>query len=306
VTLAITGATGFVGQAVLDEAARRGLTVRALARRDQPPRDGVEWVRGDLSDGAALSALVTGCEAVLHIAGVINTPDPMGFHIGNVVGTEALVEAACAAGVRRLVFVSSLAAREPGLSAYGKSKRHAEEVVQTSGLDWTIVRPPAIYGPRDREILELFRAARWGVVPMPAGGRASILHVDDLARLLLILCGPTASLLEARTGRIYEPDDGREEGWSNVELARAIGAAVGRKVRVPQLSRRVLAAAARLDTLVRRGKAKLTPDRVGYMTHPDWVSRPARAVPPDLWRPRIPTPEGLKATARWYRKQGWL
>src|SRR5690606_13204440 len=89
-TIAVTGATGFVGQAVLDEAGRRGLSVRALARREQAPRAGVEWLRGDLSDQAALAGLVSGAEAVLHIAGVVNTPDPMGFHLGNVAGTEAL------------------------------------------------------------------------------------------------------------------------------------------------------------------------------------------------------------------------
>jgi uncharacterized protein YbjT (DUF2867 family) len=182
--LAVTGGTGFVGQAVLEEASRRRTSVRALARREQASYKGVEWVRGDLADRDALTRLVAGAEAVLHIAGVVNTPDPLGFHVGNVAGTESVVEAAREAGIRRFVFVSSLSAREPGLSAYGRSKRHAEEVVQTSGLDWTIVRPPAIYGPRDREILDLFRAARWGVVPMPPAGRASIIHVGDLTRLL--------------------------------------------------------------------------------------------------------------------------
>jgi UDP-glucose 4-epimerase len=301
-TIAVTGGTGFVGQAVIEEACRRGSALRALARREQAPCEGVEWVRGDLANPEALAALVDGADAVLHIAGVVNTPDPMGFHLGNVVGTEALVEAASQAGVRRFVFVSSLAAREPGLSAYGKSKRHAEEVVQVSGLDWTIVRPPAIYGPRDREILEMFKAARWGVVPMPPSGRASIVHVDDLARLLLALVPRT----EAVVHRIFEPDDGREGGWSHRELAKAIGAAVGRNVWVPHLPKTALSAAAWVDCRLRGGSAKLTPDRVGYMTHPDWVSSPGKAPPPGLWRAEIPTAEGLAATARWYREQGWL
>jgi UDP-glucose 4-epimerase len=301
-TLAVTGATGFVGQALVEEACRQSMALKALARREQASCDGVEWVQGDLAARSALTALVAGSEAVLHIAGVINTPDPMGFHLGNVSGTEAVVEAAREAGVRRLVFVSSLAAREPGLSAYGKSKRHAEDVVQTSGLDWTIVRPPAIYGPRDREILELFRAARWGLVPMPPSGRASIVHVNDLARLLLALV-PGG---EAASERIFEPDDARAGGWSHRELAQAIGAAVGRKVWAPALPKPLLSAAARLDGTLRGAKAKLTPDRVGYMTHPDWVSRPDKAPPAELWRPQIPTPEGLAATARWYREQGWL
>lgn len=300
--IALTGGTGFVGRAVIDLACRKGVPLRALARREQEPCDGVEWVRGDLADREALARLVEGADAVLHVAGVVNTPDPMGFHLGNVAGTEAVVEAATLAGVQRFVFVSSLAAREPGLSRYGQSKRHAEEAVQTSTLDWTIVRPPAIYGPRDREILELFRSAsRWSVVPMPPPGRASIIHVDDLARLLLALPGAGAV-----SQRIFEPDDARENGWTHRELAQAIGQAVGRRVWAPHVPRQLMRAAARLDGLLRGKNAKLTPDRVGYMTHPDWVSRPDKAPPAHLWSAEIPTQEGLAATARWYRNQGWL
>src|SRR5690606_26986172 len=93
-TIAVTGGTGFVGQAVIEEACRKGMPLRALARREQPACEGVEWVLGDLADRAALARLVAGADAVLHIAGVVNTPDPTGFHLGNVAGTEALVEAA--------------------------------------------------------------------------------------------------------------------------------------------------------------------------------------------------------------------
>jgi len=302
VTIAVTGGTGFVGQAVIDEACRRGVSLRALARREQTPCAGVEWVRGDLADREALAELVAGAEAVLHIAGVVNTPDPMGFHLGNVAGTEALVEAAAKAGVTRLVFVSSLAAREPALSKYGESKHHAEKVVEASGLAWTIVRPPAIYGPRDREILEMFRAARWGVVPMPPAGRASLLHVEDLARLLLALVPGWPGVLR----RKFEPDDGRPGGWSHSELAAAIGRAVGRRVWAPAVPERLMRAGAWLDGRLRRARAKLTPDRVGYMVHPDWVSSPDRAPPAELWRPQVDTEVGLAATARWYREQGWL
>jgi UDP-glucose 4-epimerase len=302
VKLAVTGGTGFVGQAVLDEAGRREVQVKALARREQQSREGVEWLRGDLADAEALAALVAGADAVLHIAGVVNTPDPMGFHLGNVAGTEALVEAALQARIGRFVFVSSLAAREPHLSRYGRSKAQAEDVVRASGLDWTIVRPPAIYGPRDREILEMFRAARLGVVPMPPPGRASIVHVDDLARLLLALVPASKDISD----RVFEPDDAREGGWSHRELAQAIGAAVGRRVWVPHLPKPALSAAAWLDRRLRGTNAKLTPDRVGYMSHPDWVSHPDKAPPRKLWRAEVPTVEGLAATADWYRERGWL
>ena len=301
--LALTGATGFVGQALLDRAAAAGIAVRALARRPPAARQGVEWIAGDLDDRAALAALLAGAEAVVHIAGAVNAPDPAGFEAANVTGTLGLIEAALAAGVQRLVHVSSLSAREPELSAYGASKARAEKLVRASGLDWTIVRPPGIYGPRDLDYFEMFRLARWGVMPVPPReGRASIVHVDDLARLLLALV-PGG---ERVSHQVFEPDDGRKNGWSHYELARAVGWAMGRRPWVVHLSRNSLDRAAKADRLVRGAKARLTPDRVGYMSHPDWVVSPFHRPPAALWRPEIPTREGLKATAKWYRDNGWL
>ena len=301
--LALTGATGFVGQALLDRAAAAGIAVRALARRPPAARQGVEWIAGDLDDRAALAALLAGAEAVVHIAGAVNAPDPAGFEAANVTGTLGLIEAALAAGVQRLVHVSSLSAREPELSAYGASKARAEKLVRASGLDWTIVRPPGIYGPRDLDYFEMFRLARWGVMPVPPReGRASIVHVDDLARLLLALV-PGG---ERVSHQVFEPDDGRKNGWSHYELARAVGWAMGRRPWVVHLSRNSLERAAKADRLVRGAKARLTPDRVGYMSHPDWVVSPFHRPPAALWRPEIPTREGLKATAKWYRDNGWF
>jgi nucleoside-diphosphate-sugar epimerase len=307
VTIAVTGATGFVGQSLLDEAAQQGLQIRALTRREQPSRPnegdgGVEWVRGDLADQAALNRLVEGADAVIHVAGVVNALDPEGFEAGNVAGTLNVVEAALAARVPRFVHVSSLAAREPHLSTYGASKRRAEKIVAASGLDWTMIRPPAVYGPRDTEIFELFRAAKWGVVPMPKTGRSSLIHAEDLARLLLALVPEGEDV----RSEIFEPEDTAEDGWLHRELAQAIGEAVGRRVLVPQFSKQALMRFAALDRALRRNKAKLTPDRVNYMTHPDWVCSKAKKPPKQRWAPRIDTREGLKATAEWYRKEGWL
>jgi nucleoside-diphosphate-sugar epimerase len=303
-TLAITGATGFVGSAVLDEALAQGHQVRALARRDQPPRGGAVWVRGDLGDAGALAALVAGVDAVIHIAGLTNTPDPAEFDTANVTGTANVLAAMQGAGVRRLVFVSSLAAREPKLSAYGASKARAEALVETSGLDWTTVRPPGVYGPRDVDYLEMFRTAKWGFVPLPPGGASSIIHAADLAELLVTLAAGNAAPTKKK---IYEPDDGREGGWSHKELAQAIGQAVGRRsVFAPHLPRIALDIAAASDRLIRGDRAKLTADRVGYMCHPNWVSRFDRKPPPGLWQPRITGEDGLKATAEWYAREGWL
>ncbi|GAA5062086.1 NAD-dependent epimerase/dehydratase family protein [Erythrobacter westpacificensis] len=301
-TIAITGGTGFVGQAVLDEATGRGVPIKALTRRDQAERAGVTWIKGDLSNADALASIVRDVDAVIHIAGVVNAPDAAGFVEGNVTGTGNVVAAMQAQGVRRLVHVSSLAAREPGLSLYGKSKHGAEQVVEGSGLDWTIVRPPAVYGPRDTEILDVFRAAKWGVVPMPPQGRASMIHVSDLARLLLILAANTAD----GQPRVMEPDDGRQGGWSHTEMAKAIGVAMGRRVWAPNVPRSVLMGAAKVDRLLRGAKAKLTPDRARYMAHPDWTSSADKAVPANLWTPQVDTRQGLAETARWYRQNGWI
>lgn len=299
--LALTGATGFVGSHLVDAALAGGHQVVALARREQPPRQGVAWVDGDLHDRAALERLVDDAQAVIHVAGVISGQTAAAFDKGNVEGTLTMLAAATAGGVRRFVHVSSLAAREPKLSLYGASKHRAEELVMSSGLDWAIVRPPAVYGPGDKETLELFRMARLGVMVMPPKGRVSVIHADDLARLLLALAAP-----DAPSNLIVEPDDGRPGGWTHREFARALGQAVGNRPAIVSSPGILLRLAARADQLFRRERAKLTVDRAAYFSHRNWVVEPKRAAPPELWQPAIETQLGLKETAEWYRMEGWL
>ena len=302
--IALTGATGFVGQAVLDEAAARGLSLRALTRHPQEARKGVTWIEGSLTDPSSLATLVQGAKAVIHVAALTTAPTAAAFTAANVTGTAALLAAARAAKARRFVFVSSLSAREPSLSLYGASKAEAEKLVAASKLDWTVVRPPGVYGPRDVDYFEMFRTAKLGFVPLPPRGASSIIHVHDLARLLLDLADAPPALVRHR---LFEPDDGREGGWSHKELARAIGQAVGRRrVFAPHLPAALLRAAAHIDGFARGRKARLTADRVGYMTHPNWVSRSAFAVPEAVWEPRIGGAAGLAQTAAWYRERGWL
>jgi uncharacterized protein YbjT (DUF2867 family) len=298
VKIAVTGGTGFVGSHLIEQAVMAGYAVRALTRRPQPAQPGITWIAGSLEHPASLSTLVEGCAAVVHVAGVVKG-DRAAFRKGNLVGTEAMLEAAAQAGIRRFVHVSSLAAREPQLSAYGWSKCASEEPVIASGGDWTIIRPAVIYGPRDTELLALFRAARFGVVPLPTRGRTSVIAAEDLARLMLACLADRQSF-----HRTYEPGDGMSGGWSQIALAEAIGAAIGRKVRTVIVPGPLLRAVAFADSSLRRGKAKLTRDRAGYYTHPDWVGR---AQPPaEVWTPQIETRAGLAATAKWYRAEGLL
>lgn len=300
-TLAISGGTGFVGGRLIDLAVTAGHPVRALTRRAQPDRPGVTWVAGALDTPGALDTLVAGADAVLHVAGVVSAPDRAGFVAGNITGTRAMIDAATRAAVRRFVHVSSLAAREPDLSTYGWSKREAEHAVASSTLDWTMVRPPAIYGPGDQEMRDLFRMAKFGVALLPPGGRLSLIEVSDIAALLLALASDDPGKL------ILEPDDGRPGGWTHAELLRAMGVAVGKPKVLPlALPRALLDLVARGDVLFRGKHAKLTRDRVGYLCHPDWTSDPARRPPADIWTPQIPTAQGLAATAAWYRAHGLL
>ena len=300
--LAITGGTGFVGATLVRHAAMRGHKVRALTRKPQTSPAKIEWVQGALDRPDSLARLVEGADAVIHVAGAINARDRAAFEECNVVGTLNMIEAAKEAGVRRFIHVSSLAAREPDLSDYGWSKARSEQVVGLSGLDWTIVRPPAVFGPGDTEMLDLFRMARRGIALVPSG-RMSAIYVDELARLLVTLAADHGASIR----QIYEPDDGRPTGWSHRSFARAVARAVGRQrlstVATPAL---LLKAGGRLDKLVRRSRAKLTPDRARYIAHPDWVATEGACPPAALWRPERDTDDALAETVRWYRREGWL
>jgi nucleoside-diphosphate-sugar epimerase len=297
----VTGGTGFVGSHLLEHCVAAGHRVRALTRRLQQPRDGVEWIVGSLGDSDSLATLCQDADAVIHVAGVINARDKVGFEAGNVAGTRAMLDAAQQAGIVRFVHVSSLAARAPHLSLYGASKARSETLVKTAPLEWAIVRPPAVYGPGDREMLELFRMAQAGAIFMPPQGSASYIHVDDLVRLLLALATKSVPL-----GIVVEPDDGKPDGWSHRAFGEALGNAVGRSAHTIHTPRFLLQLASRIDGWRRGDKAKLTQDRISYFCHPDWVVDPARSVPKDLWVPQIPTLQGLAQTAQAYREAGWL
>ncbi len=303
-TLAVTGGTGFVGGHVLAAAAGRGHAVRALTRRPQPPRQGVDWVRGDLADMAALGRLVEGADAVIHVAGVVNARDAAGFAAGNVAGTAAM---RMAAGRRPFVHVSSLAARAPRLSAYGASKLAAEHVARGCAGRVAMVRPPAVYGPGDTEMLALFRAARLGLVPVPRGAVAAMIFAPDLAAALVALAEDLAGAGRA-AGGCFEIDDGTG-GYPQTALVEAIGRALGRRARAIEVPGAALWLGAALDTARARmtgALPKLSFDRARYLAHPDWRadSAPLRAL--GLWRPTHGLAEGLAKTVSWYRMEGWL
>jgi nucleoside-diphosphate-sugar epimerase len=307
---AVTGATGFVGTRLVRSLVEAGWSVRILTRRMPTavltPNAPIEIVLGDLSDGDALRRLVTGADAVIHVAGIIRARHRAEFFTANVDGTAALVAALDAAARNtRLIHISSLAAREPRLSPYCASKRGGEDVVEriAGRQPVTIFRPPAIYGPGDTEILPMFKAASAGFCPYPGskGARVSLIHVDDFAAAI-VRSAEAPSLPDLR----YEIDDGHPDGYSWPELGAILQATVGRRVRLLRVARPAMVGVACLVELHRRLGGALTVlclDKLAELYHPDWAVHGPRFPG---WQPRFDLASGFSDTVNWYRVKGWL
>lgn len=301
-TVAVTGATGFVGRALVALLAEAGLAARALSRRG--PIEAATTIAGGLEDEAALGRLVDGAESVVHLAGLVKSADPAAFMAVNRDGTARLARA-MAEGGARLILVSSLAARHPEVSAYGASKAAGERAaLDILGQERvTIVRPPAVYGPGDRMTLIIFRqlAGRLLVAPGPRDARFSLIHVDDLAALLRALV-----LDEGPLPPFLEPDDGRQGGYGWGDLAAIAGRITGRRVRVLRLPTGPLRPLAALCDMLGRGLGLDLPlgiDKLNELAHGHWVAGgPALPRAPA----RITFEEGCATTLDWYRRAGWL
>jgi len=308
--IAITGATGFIGRRIVARFSDRGWRVRALVRRPEPSlvQSGAELVHGALEDPASLEALVEAAQAVVHCAGTISARSKNEFVRVNRDGTAALA-AALVVQPRppRLLLISSLAAREPGLSAYAASKRMAEDAVRETlagKADFCIVRPPAVYGPGDRATLPIFRQIQRGLLFVPAAdARFSLLYVDDLAEIV-------ARLLETPRwdGAVMEPDDD-SGGYGWADVARIASAHLDRRVRtvpVPWLALWLPAACAQILGLVLRRAPMLTPGKLRELYHSDWTCRAAAGGPLPATSPRVTFDSGFAATLAWYMQRKWL
>ena len=310
--IAVTGASGFIGRALVSTLSRSGFRVRALCRRPEPRlgENGVDIVLGALEDPESLERLLDGAEAVIHAAGAVRARSRREFDAVNRGGTANLV-AALASGTppRRIILLSSLAAREPALSAYARSKRMAEQAVEVHRsrlLDSCILRPPAVYGPGDRATLPIFRqlARRFLLIPAPSDARFSLLFVEDLAGLV-------DRLLEAPRwgGATLEPDDGRPGGYAWHDLAAIAGRSLGSPVRTMFLPGPSVWLAAALGEAF--GALRGQPTTLGFgkareLRHRDWVCRPVEFVALDGWTSRTQFEDGFACTLAWYKENRWL
>jgi nucleoside-diphosphate-sugar epimerase len=302
--IALTGATGFVGRAVVSAFLAKSCQVSALvrdpARTDMNPN--VRQVQGDLQNSAALDDLTRNADVVVHIAGVIGAPKRKDFFLANELGSLMVAEAAARNGVKRFVHISSLAAREPMLSIYGASKCAAEAAVEkfNTRMSVIILRPPAVYGPGDRGTLPLLRSLTQSIAVIPGAStsRFSLIYVDDLARIIVEAANAT------RTG-VVELDDGWRQGYGWKDLAR-IAADTEQKSITPIFLPKSVAMAV---GIIVEAFAKVTgtlpfvsPDKIRQLYFGDWVARG------EGWPLKEPVgfAQGFKSTVDWYRKAQWL
>lgn len=311
-TVAVTGATGFIGGRIIRLLLETGHEVRALTRRGAvSSTDGIHWCHGAMDQRGALHDLCSGVDAVVHCAGLVKARSRDEFFAANARAVSDLATVlAEAAPAARLIHMSSLAAREPLLSDYTASKAAGEDVLRRGGTrpGWTILRPPAVYGPGDREILKLFKSLRFGLAFLPGGGhgRVSVIHVDDLAAAVLaVLAAPAPAV----AGRVFELDDGRPGGYSLREIYAIAAEVTGRSIRNIPVAPQVLTFAAQANRAIARfrGQAPMvTPGKVAELLHPDWVAQRPGLNDSGLWQPQIALRDGLAATFEWYRAERYL
>ena len=322
----VTGASGFIGGGLVARLLERGESVRCLVR----PSSNLEWLRdprvelvhGDLGRPEGLEAAVTGVDAVFHLAGVTRARDRQGYFSGNQAATRHLLEALEAHGraQARFIYLSSQAAvgpctREPGISEadpprpvsdYGRSKLAAEgEVLARAGRrPVTVIRPPAVYGPRDRDFLQLFRSVKKGFLPLTGlkPMRLSLIHVDDLVEgVIRAADSPRAA------GQVYFLAQEEPVTWRQVGMA--IGRALGRRPLVLPVPLPLVWMTAQLSGMfapLLRQTPLLNRDKWHEARQAGWICSSRKAAEELGFAPRLNLDQGVESTARWYEAHGWL
>ena len=325
----VTGSSGFVGSHLVEELVRQGYTVRVLLRggavspwlRDLP----LECVQADFQDAPALTRALLGIDIVFHVGGVTKALNAGGYIEGNAAPTKALLEAACAGGgagsIRRFVLVSSIAMMGPvaragdasgeddiprPVEAYGRAKMTAELVARAYAdrVPITIIRPPTVYGPRDKDCLEMFKLIKKGLNLYYGNAKkyTSIVYVRDLVQgMILAAVSPDAR------NRAYFLCNDAALTWK--ELQTAIKRAMKRRALGIYLPACTADAAAffgeiimkltRKPLLVNREKARLGRPRY-------WIASNKRARAELGFAPKTSLEDGLAETYAWYTEHKWL
>ncbi len=290
--VAITGATGFIGSVLIKKLIQDNWAVRALTRTARFSDDeSIQWIVGDLNNLSALHRLVDSVPYVIHCAATVRGNTFQEFAQTNIEGTKNVLRAVSEQQqAPRFLLISSLAARQPELSWYARSKYLSEQVLteQSEKLLWTIFRPTAVYGPGDKELKPLFQAMHRGLLPVVGkiNNRFGLIHVHDLVAAIQVWLES-----EKAVQGIFELDDGISGGYSYqslIALAQLLWNRPVRGVRIPNLLIRNVALANLWLARILRYSAMLTPGKVNELQHPDWVcdnTKIMNALPG--WQPRI-------------------
>jgi nucleoside-diphosphate-sugar epimerase len=321
-TALVTGASGFVGSHLVERLVGDGVHVRALLRGSSsekwlPASPLLHVIRASFDDDPALRAVLHGVDQVYHLAAVTSAPNREVYFRANSEATRKLLKAmASTAPDAKFILCSTLAAAGPSrqgrpmnesdpcnpITAYGESKREAELTALESALDTTVVRPPTVYGPRDRDIFEMFRWASRGLAPMVGSNdqKLSIIHVADLVN------GLVAAAHSAK-GSVYFVTDGKIH--TRGELLQSISRGVRRSVTsvpVPAALALPYAHVSRIVAGLAGWKPLLTPDRIRDFMEPGWTCDDSRARAELNYRSDVDIESGMASTAQWYRDNRWL
>jgi nucleoside-diphosphate-sugar epimerase len=323
----VTGGSGFLGSHVAEQLAAQGEAVRALVRRSSNTSfletlPGVELVYGAVDDRPSLDDAVAGVTAVIHSAGLVKARSPEGFDRVNVDGTRNLLDAIRKRGnsIDRFVHVSSLAAvgpssgnvpvdpeQEKPVTHYGRSKARAEHVVREAAADLpvTIIRPPMIYGPRDREALAFFKSVSQRVLPYlgDGGNTMSVIYGADAANACI-----RAISADVPSGARYFVDDGKVYVWREMlaEIERAMDKRALLRFGLPLGFMRIVATGSELWGKLSGKAVMLTRDKLNELAAPHWICESTDTKQDLDWQPKVDWSEGVRLTLRWYRDAHWL
>jgi len=324
----VTGGSGFLGSHIAEQLAEQGHVVRALVRRSANRKfletlKGIEFAEGSVEDADKVAEAVKGVDAIVHSAGLVKARTEDEFTLTNVKGTENLLQAAKkhAPGLKRFVFVSSLAvagpshdgkpvmaSRDPSpVTRYGRSKLAAERLVLAAKDDLPVVvlRPAAIYGPRDNEVFAFFQSVSRGLLPTVGlkTSTMSVIYGADCADACI-----KAITADVPSGGVFFVDDGQPLRLTEMleEIERALGKKALLRLHLPMPFVWAAATASELFGRVTNKAVMLTRDKMNEIRQPHWVCSSEETRLALGWEPRVPLAEGTRITAKWYRENGWL
>jgi len=324
----VTGASGFLGSHIAEQLAEAGHSVVALVRKSSNTKflsslRGLELATGSVEDATSVRAAMQGVDAVIHSAGLVKARNEDEFFRTNTDGTRNMLSAAreVAPGLRRFVFVSSLAAVGPSLDGlpvdgagtprpvtqYGRSKLAAERLVLEAKdqLPVTVIRPPMIYGPRDNESFAFFQSVSMRFLPYLGDGKntMSVVYAGDAASACI-----QAIDHDVPSGNAYFVDDGKVYVWLDMlkDIERAVGKAALVRLSIPFP---VVRGAAMFNEIIGKLTNKammLTRDKLVELSAPHWVCDSSDTRRDLAWEPKVSWEEGTRLSAKWYRDNGWM